>query len=123
MASGRYDFDWLLDHAKVIAFDPGRLSLYVFSQDMAIEDVRERVLAPMNEAGLFSLSAAKFIEADRLEQYRGQLVRVALMVFDVAGQQCGIVMTYHDRYQPDLGQYEAWSRFWHERCLQAARAS
>ena len=123
MALGKYGFDWLLDHAKVIAFDPGRLSLYVFGQDMASEDLRERVLSPMNEAGLFSLADAKFIEADQREQYRGQLARVALTMFDVAGQQCGIVMAYHDRYQPDLGQYEAWSRFWHERCLQAARAS
>ena len=123
MASGKHDFDWLLDHAKVIAFDPSRLSLYVFGQDMASEDLRERVLAPMNEAGLFSLADAKFIEAGRREQYRGQLARVALTVFDVAGQQCGIAMAYHDRYQPDLEQYEAWSRFWHERCLQMARAS
>ncbi len=123
MASCRYDFDWLLDNARVIAFDPGRLSLYVFGQDMAVEDIRGRMLAPMNEAGLFSLSDAKFIEADRREQYRGQLVRVALTVFDVAGQTGGIAMTYHSRYQPDLGQYEAWSRFWHERCLQAAQAS
>ena len=123
MASGKHDFDWLLDNAEVIAFDPGRLSLYVFGQDMAVEDLRERVLAPMDEAGLFSLADAKFIEADRREQYRRQLARVALTVFDVAGRQCGIAMAYHDRYKPDLGQYEAWSRFWHERCLQAAQAS
>ena len=123
MPSGKHDFDWLLDNAKVIAFDPGRLSLYVFGQDMNVEDLRERVLSPMNEAGLFSLSDVKFIDDDRREQYRGQLARVALTVFDVAEQQCGIAMAYHDRYQPDLGQYEAWSRFWHERCLQAARAS
>ena len=123
MPSGKHDFDWLLDHAEVIAFDPGRLSLYIFGQDMAIEDLQAHVLAPMDEAGLFSLSDAKFIAADRREQYRGQLLRVALTVFDVAGRQCGIAMAYHDRYQPDLGQYEAWSRFWHERCLQAARAS
>ncbi|WP_238314824.1 hypothetical protein, partial [Methylobacterium crusticola] len=77
----------------------------------------------MNEAGLFSLSDVKFIANDRREQYRGQLARVALTVFDVADQQCGIAMAYHDRYQPDLEQYEAWSRFWHERCLQAARGS
>lgn len=112
-----------MDHAKVIAFDPRRLSLYVFAQDMAVEDLRASVLAPMNEAELFSLPDAKFIAADRRAQYRGQLVRVAMTVFDVAGQQCGIAMAYHDRYQPDLEQYEAWSRFWHERCLQAARAS
>ena len=123
MVSGKHDFDWLLDHAKVIAFDPGRLSLYVFGQDMTVEDLRACVLAPMSEAGLFSLSDTKFIEVDRREQYRGQLARVALTVFDVAGHQCGIAMAYHDRYQPDLGQYEAWSRFWHERCLKAARAS
>lgn len=123
MPPGKHDFDWLLDNTQAIAFDPGRLSLYVFGQDMNIEDLRERVLAPMNEAGLFSLSDVKFIDDDRREQYRGQLARVALTVFDVAGRQCGIAMAYHDRYQPDLEQYEAWSRFWHERCLQAARGS
>ena len=123
MPPGKHDFDWLLDNTQAIAFDPGRLSLYVFGQDMNVEDLRERVLAPMNEAGLFSLSDVKFIDGDRREQYRGQLARVALTVFDVAGRQCGIAMAYHDRYQPDLEQYEAWSRFWHERCLQAARGS
>ena len=123
MPPGKHDFDWLLDNTKAIAFDPGRLSLYVFGQDMNGEDLREHVLAPMNEAGLFSLSDVKFIADDRREQYRGQLARVALTVFDVAGRQCGIAMAYHDRYQPDLEQYEAWSRFWHERCLQAARGS
>ena len=123
MPPGKHDFDWLLDNTQAIAFDPGRLSLYVFGQDMNVEDLRERVLAPMNEAGLFSLSDVKFIDDDRREQYRGQLARVALTVFDVAGRQCGIAMAYHDRYQPDLEQYEAWSRFWHERCLQAARGS
>ena len=123
MPSGKHDFDWLLDSTKAIAFDPGRLSLYVFGQDMNIEDLRAHVLAPMSEAGLFSLPDVKFIDGDRREQYRGQLARVALTVFDVAGRQCGIAMAYHDRYQPDLEQYEAWSRFWHERCLQAARGS
>lgn len=123
MPSGKHDFDWLLDNTKAIAFDPGRLSLYVFGQDMNIEDLQARVLAPMSEAGLFSLSDVKFIDDDRREQYRGQLARVALTVFDVAGRQCGIAMAYHDRYQPDLEQYEAWSRFWHQRCLQAARES
>ena len=123
MPLGKHDFDWLLDNTKVIAFDPGRLSLYVFGQDMDGEALREHVLAPMNEAGLFSLPDVKFIADDRREQYRGQLARVALTVFDVAGRQCGIAMAYHDRYQPDLEQYEAWSRFWHERCLQAARGS
>ena len=123
MPSGKHDFDWLLDNTKTIAFDPGRLSLYVFAQDMNTEDLRESVLAPMSEAGLFSLSDVKFIDDDRREQYRGQLARVALTVFDVAGRKCGIAMAYHDRYQPDLEQYEAWSRFWHERCLQAARGS
>lgn len=123
MPPSKHDFDWLLDNTQVIAFDPGRLSLYVFGQDMNGEDLQERVLAPMNEAGLFSLSDVKFIADDRREQYRGQLARVALTVFDVAGRQCGIAMAYHDRYQPDLEQYEAWSRFWHQRCLQAARGS
>ena len=123
MASDRHDFDWLLDRAQAIAFDPARLGLYVFGMNTAAEELRRHVLAPMNEAGLFSLSDAKFIATDRREQYRGQLVRVALTIFDVGGQPYGLAMTYHDRYQPDPGQYEAWSRFWHERCLDAAKAS
>ena len=123
MALGKHDFDWLLDHARAIAFDPGRLSLYAFGMDAEAEDLRQHVLAPMNEAGLFSLTDAKFIVDDRREQYRGQLARVALTIFDVGGQQYGIAMTYHDNYRPDLGQYEAWSHFWHERSLQAAKAS
>ena len=73
----------------------------------------------MSEAGLFSLSEAKFIADDRRDQYRGQLARVALSIFDVGGSQYGIAMTYHDSYRPDLDQYEAWSRFWHDRCLRA----
>ena len=123
MASGKLDFDWLLDHARAVAFDPGRLSLYVFGMDADAVGLRQQVLAPMDEAGLFSLSDAKFIADDRREQYRGQLARVALTIFDVGGQQYGIAMAYHDNYRPDLGQYEAWSHFWHERCLRAAKAS
>ena len=122
MALGKHDFDWLLEHARAIAFDPGRLSLYAFGMDAEAEDLRQQVLAPMNGAGLFSLADAKFIVDDRREQYRGQLTRVALTIFDVSGQQYGIAMTYHDSYRPDLGQYEAWSRFWHELCLQVAKA-
>ena len=123
MALGRHDFDWLLDRARVIAFDPGWLSLYAFCMDGGHENLRQHVLEPMDEAGLFSLANAKFIADDRRDQYRGQLDRVALSIFDAGGSQYGIVMTYHDRYQPDIGQYEAWSRFWHERCLQAAKGS
>ena len=123
MASGRHDFDWLLDHARSVAFDPGRLSLYVFAMDTEAEDLRQQVLVPMDKAGLFSLPDAKFIADDRREQYRGQLARVALTIFDVSGQQYGIAMAYHDSYRPDLGHYESWSHFWHERCLQAAKAS
>ena len=123
MALAKYDFDWLLDHARSIAFDPGRLSLYAFGMDAEAEDLRKHVLAPMNEAGLFSLSDAKIIASDRREQYRGQLARVALTIFDVSGYQYGIAMAYHDRYRPDSGHYEAWSNFWHERCLQATRSS
>ena len=120
MAPGKYDFDWLLDQAGAIAFDPGRLSLYAFAMDGEAEALRQHVLEPMNEAGLFSLNDAKFIEDDRRDQYRRQLARVALTIFDVGGAQYGIAMAYHDSYRPDLGQYEAWSGFWHHRCLQAA---
>ena len=121
MASDKHDFDWLLDRAQAIAFDPARLGLYVFGMDTEAEALRQHVLAPMNDAGLFSLSDAKYIATDRREQYRGQLARVALTIFDIGGRQYGLAMTYHDRYQPDPGQYDAWSRFWHERCLHAAR--
>ena len=123
MALGKHDFDWLLDHATAIAFDPGRLSLYAFATDGAAEDLRQHVLEPMNEAGLFSLSNAKFISDDRRDQYRGQLARVALTMFDVGETQYGIAMAYHDSYRPDLGQYEAWSHFWHQRCLRAAKGA
>lgn len=123
MAQVKHDFDWLLDHARAIAFDPGRLSLYVFAMDAEAEALRQRVLEPMNDAGLFSMDEAKFIAADRRHQYRGQLARVALSIFDVSGSQFGIAMAYHDNYRPDPGQYEAWSHFWHERCLRAAKGS
>ena len=53
MALGKHDFDWLLDHARAIAFDPGRLSLYAFGMDAEAEDLRQQVLAPMNGAGCF----------------------------------------------------------------------
>ena len=123
MAQGRHDFDWLLDQARAIAFDPARLSLYVFAMDADAGELRQSVLEPMRQAGLFSLDEAKFIADDRRHQYRGQLARVALSIFDVNGSQYGIAMTYHDNYRPDPDQYEAWSRFWHERCLQAAKGS
>ena len=123
MAQGGHDFDWLLDQARAIAFDPARLSLYVFAMDAEAEELRQSVLEPMQQAGLFSLDEAKFITDDRRHQYRGQLARVALSIFDVSGSQYGIAMAYHDSYRPDPDQYEAWSRFWHERCLQAAKGS
>lgn len=123
MGSGKHDFDWLLENARAIAFDPGRLSLYVFAMDAEAEELRRRLLEPMSQAGLFSLDEAKFIADDRRHQYRGQLTRVALSIFDVSESQYGIAMAYHDSYRPDLGQYEAWSRFWHERCLRAAGGS
>ena len=123
MTLGKHDFDWLVDHARAIAYDPGRLSLYAFGMDTEADDLKQHVLEPMSEAGLFSLSEAKFIADDRRDQYRGQLARVALSIFDVGGSQYGIAMTYHDSYPPDLDQYEAWSRFWHDRCLRAAIGS
>ena len=103
MASGRHDFDWLLDHARSVAFDPGRLSLYVFAMDTEAEDLRQQVLVPMDKAGLFSLPDAKFIADDRREQYRGQLARVALTIFDVSGQQYGIAMAYHEQLPAGSG--------------------
>jgi hypothetical protein len=41
------DFDWLLDHATAIAFDPGRASLYVFALGMTPDELRQQVLSPM----------------------------------------------------------------------------
>ena len=40
MAVPTMDFDWLLDHASAIAFDPGRPSIYVFGLDMTPEELQ-----------------------------------------------------------------------------------
>src|SRR5215468_593746 len=106
MAVPSMDFDWLLDNASVIAFDPGRSSLYVFGLDMTQAELQEHVLGPMEQHGL----------------YKGQLPRVGLTLFEVAGHQCGIVLSYHSKFEPDLAQYEAWQHFWQQRLLEAARA-
>ena len=122
MAIPTMDFDWLLDQASAIAFDPSRPSIYVFGLGMTPETLQEHVLTPMSEANLFSLSDTKYIDGDARGQYRGQLPRVAITMFDVVGQQCGIVLSYHEKFAPDLSQYEAWSNFWHSRSLDAAKA-
>ena len=44
MAVPTMDFDWLLDQAGAIAFDPGRPSIYVFGLDMTPEELQEQVL-------------------------------------------------------------------------------
>lgn len=119
MVVATMDFNWLLDQASAIAFDPSRPSIYVFSLGMTPAALREHVLTPMHEANLFNTAEAKFIEGDMRTQYRGQLPRVGLTMFEVAGQQCGIVLSYHAKFQPDLTQYEAWLRFWHGRLLDA----
>lgn len=122
MAVTTMDFDWLLEQASVIAFDPSRPSIYVFGLGLSSDALQEQVLGPMDEAGLFAVAETKFIEGDMRGQYRGQLPRVAITLFDIAGQQCGIVLSYHEKFPPDLSQYTAWSQFWHQRLLEAAKA-
>jgi hypothetical protein len=116
------DFDWLLDHASVIAFDPGRPSIYVFSLDMPLDEFRQQVLTPMDTSGLFAVAQTQFIDASRRDRYRGQLPRVGLTLFEVAGYQCGVVLSYHAKFQPDLAQYMAWLNFWHQQRLETTRA-
>jgi hypothetical protein len=122
MAVPTIDFDWLLDNATAIAFDPGRPSLYVFGLDLPPEELQAQVLSPMGQRDLFDVAQTQFIDASRRERYKGQLPRVGLTLFDVAGRQCGIVLSYHSKFEPNLAQYEAWQTFWHQRLLETARA-
>lgn len=122
MAVPTIDFDWLLDNASAIAFDPGRSSLYVFGLEMSPEELQAQVLGPMGQHDLFAVAQTQFIDASRRERYKGQLPRVGLTLFEVAGRQCGLVLSYHSKFEPDLAQYEAWQTFWHQRLLEAARA-
>ena len=116
------DFDWLLDNATVIAFDPGRSSLYVFGLDMTQDEFQEHVLGPMGQHDLFAVAQTQVIDESRRGRYKGQLPRVGLTLFEVAGRQCGIVLSYHSKFEPNLEQYEAWQHFWHQRVLEATRA-
>ncbi|MGE3538362.1 MAG: hypothetical protein AB7N91_13150 [Candidatus Tectimicrobiota bacterium] len=116
------DFDWLLAHASSIAFDPGRPSMYVFGLDMGAEELQAQVLEPMAQQDLFAVPQVKFIEAGQRERYKGQLPRVALSLFEVGGRQCGIVLSYHSKFEPNLAQYDAWQTFWTRRLLDTARA-
>lgn len=122
MAVPILDFDWLLANATAIAFDPGRPSLYVFALDMTPEELREHVLTPMGQHGLFAVEQTQFIDASRRGRYKGQLPRVVLSLFEVAGRQCGVVLSYHSKFEPNLTQYDAWQSFWQQRLLEAARA-
>ena len=56
MAVPTMDFDWLLDHASAIAFDPSRPSIYVFGLDMTPEELQEQVLSPMAQHDLFAVA-------------------------------------------------------------------
>ncbi len=123
MAAPTLDFDWLLEHATTIAFDPARPSIYAFSLGLSPEALTTHVLTPMQAAGLFNVAEVKVLDDNMRGQYRGQLPRVALTVFEAAGCPCGIVLTYHDRFKPDLSQYEAWSQFWHARQLAQAQGA
>jgi hypothetical protein len=89
---------------------------------MTPEALQKQVLSPMSEANLFTVAETKFIDGDMRGQYRGQLPRVAMTLFDVAGQQCGIVLSYHEKFPPDLSQYTEWLHFWHHRALDSAQA-
>jgi hypothetical protein len=123
MAVPTIDFDWLLDHATAIAFDPARPSIYVFGLGLSPESLETHVLMPMQAAGLFNVADAKLLDDNMRGQYRGQLPRVAITLFEVSGEQAGIILTYHDRFKPDLSQYEAWSQFWHARQLAQAQGN
>jgi hypothetical protein len=123
MAVPIMDFDWLLDHATAIAFDPARPSIYVFGLGLSPEALKTQVLTPMQAAGLFNVAETQMLDDKMRSQYRGQLPRVALTLFDISGEQCGIVLTYHDRFKPDLSQYAAWSQFWHARQLAQVQGS
>ncbi len=122
MPAATMNFDWLLDHATAIAFDPERPSIYVFALDMTQEELQGQVLQPMAQEGLFGAAQAQFIEANRRDRYRGQLPRLALSLFEVNGHQCGVVLTYHSKFEPKLEQYDAWSHFWHQRLLAEAKS-
>ena len=108
MAVPTMDFDWLLDHASAIAFDPGRPSIYVFGLDMTPQELQEQVLSPMEQHDLFAVAQTKFIDDNQRGRYKGQLPRVGLTLFEVNGHQCGIVLSYHSKFEPNLAQYEAW---------------
>jgi hypothetical protein len=122
MPAATMNFDWLLDHATAIAFDPERPSIYVFALDMPQEEFQGQVLEPMAQQGLFAAAQTQFIDASRRDRYRGQLPRVALNLFEVSGRQCGVVLTYHSKFEPRLEQYDAWTHFWHQRLLDEARS-
>ncbi|MBM3224007.1 MAG: hypothetical protein FJZ47_09425 [Candidatus Tectomicrobia bacterium] len=122
MAVPTMDFDWLLDQASAIAFDPGRPSIYVFGLEMTPEELQAHVLTPMGQQQLFAVEQTKFIDANQRGHYKGQLPRVALNLFEVNGRQCGIVLSYHSKFEPNLAQYEAWQTFWQQRLLEAARS-
>ena len=66
------DFDWLLEHATTIAFDPGRPSIYVFGLDMTPEELQAYVLGPMGQHNLFAVAQTQFIDASRRDRYKGQ---------------------------------------------------
>ena len=121
MAVAQMDFDWLLDHATVIAFDPTRPSLYVFALGMSEGALRTHVLAPMAAADLFAVVQMQVIDAGKRERYRGQLPRVGMSLFEIDAQQFGVVLSYHKQFPPDLAQYTAWLEFWHKKCLAAAQ--
>jgi hypothetical protein len=117
------DFDWVLEHATAIAFDPGRPSLYIFALGMGPDELRTRVLMPMEAHGLFASAQTQYIDASRRERYKGQLPRIALTLFEVGGCQYGLILSDHPKFQSDLSQYMAWQSFWHQQCLEATRAA
>ena len=87
MAVPTMDFDWLLDHASAIAFDPGRPRIYVFGLDMTPEELQEQVLSPMGQHDPFAVAQAKFIDDNQRARYKGQLrawVSPCLRLMDVS---------------------------------------
>ena len=117
------DFDWVLEHATAIAFDPGRPSLYVFALGLSPDELRDLVLTPMEAHGLFASAQTQYIDASRRERYKGQLPRIGLTLFEVGGRQCGLILSDHAKFPSDLSQYMAWQSFWHQQRLEATRAA
>ena len=104
MAVPTMDFDWLLDHASAIAFDPSPQYLCLRAGYDSGRVTRPGGCIQWSSTISFAVAQAKFIDDNRRGRYRGQLPRVGLTLFEVNGHQCGIVLSYHSKFEPNLAQ-------------------